>query len=492
MKFFYLPIENLFYVSPIPGEKDGISASCIGGQSIIINKYISEEKKIASGKIIDFLLSKESQKKYAKTKGKFSAMKEIYEDKELCQQIDCNLFKNLQLVSRPIHLWNNYDDYSLKFRTYLFDFLYKSESPKNTLQNIDNIASVSFIDHSSTTGMTILVINMIFILTILSSYGIIFLKRNEFYLKFYNKTSWFIMLLGLCLCLSSNFLLFGQMKEYKCISQLFLPITGMSMFIYPTLIYEIIHFPDPNKFSEFMKRNKLVMLIGLITLDMVYGVIIYVVSPFQLDLIYVEGGKNFKTCHSISNSYMILFIVFYIYKLTIAFSITILTFIEYNIIIIHNDMKTITILLYFNSIFIILLIGVNIFNPERFFFQYHFKMIIVWIVTLVNYIVVLWIRMYYEKSKQNSTYGVKIVKNSKKSVLTGINTSPGDSTTRKSIFSKIINYHYQHTNTFYESEDESNTSAIPEVQIYTSVIDSKQMTDIVGANQMIDTMDLDQ
>jgi len=237
----------------------------------------------------------------------------------------------------------------------------------------------------------------------------------------------------------------------------------------------------------------LVMLIGLITLDMVYGVIIYVVSPFQLDLIYVEGGKNFKTCHSISNSYMILFIVFYIYKLTIAFSITILTFIEYNIITIHNEMKTITILLYFNSIFIILLIGVNIFNPERFFFQYHFKMIIVWTVTLVNYIVVLWIRMYYEKSKQNSSYGVKIVKNSKKSILTGINTSSlHDSTTRKSIFFKIINYHYQHTNTFYESEDENNTSAIPEIQIYTSVIDSKQMTDIVGANQMIDTVDSDQ
>jgi len=296
MKFFYLPYEHLFYISPIPGRKDGISASCIGGQSIIVNKYISEEKKIASGKIIDFLLSKKSQKKYAMTKGKFSAMKEIYEDEELCSQIDCNLFRNLQLVSRPIHLWKNYNDYSLKFRTHLFDFLFKNESAKKALQEIDDIATISYIDHYSATGIAIIIISMILILAILSSYGIIFLNRNEFYFRMYDKISWLIMLSGLCLLLSSNFNLFGQMKNYKCISQLFIPITGMSIFAYPTLIHEIINFPESNKYSEYIKRNKLTITLGLIALDMVYGAIIYWIAPLQVNLLYVEGGNNFKIC----------------------------------------------------------------------------------------------------------------------------------------------------------------------------------------------------
>jgi len=93
--FFYIPLDSQYYISPIPGEKEGISASCIGGQSIIINKYISEEKKIAAGKIIDFLLSVDNQKKGILNNGKHSALKEIYYDDELCSVIDCELFNSL-------------------------------------------------------------------------------------------------------------------------------------------------------------------------------------------------------------------------------------------------------------------------------------------------------------------------------------------------------------------------------------------------------------
>ena len=62
-RFFYLPFEFMFYISALPGEKEGISASTIGGQSVIINNNITKDKKIACGKIIDFFLSKEIQKK---------------------------------------------------------------------------------------------------------------------------------------------------------------------------------------------------------------------------------------------------------------------------------------------------------------------------------------------------------------------------------------------------------------------------------------------
>jgi len=214
---------------------------------------------------------------------------------------------------------------------------------------------------------------------------------------------------------------------------------------------------------------------------MVYGAIIYWIAPLQVNLLYVEGGNNFKICNLKSNGYLILFIIMYIYKLIISFLIAILTFMEYNLINIRNEMKTITVLFYFNIIFLILLIGINVFNPKRFFFQYHFKMIIIYTIALVNYISVIWIRMYYEKrSKERQTCEVKIVKQGRKSISTGLTSSPKGS---KSIISKIINYHYRYTNTFNESEDDSNASAVPEIQIYTSIIDSNQMTDIVGLNQ---------
>jgi len=258
----------------------------------------------------------------------------------------------------------------------------------------------------------------------------------------------------------------------------------MSIFAYPTLVYEIINFPDTNKYSEWVKRNKLAIMISLITIDIVYAVIIYEVSPFQISPFYVEGEKNFKICNLKSKGYLLVFIIIYIYKLIILFFIAILTFMEYNLINIRNEMKTITVLLYFNIIFNIILIGLTFINPKRFFFQYLLKMIIICTITLVNYIGIIWIRIYYEKSKENHTYGVKIVKHGRNSISTGLNSSVKEN---KSIFSKILKYHYQYTNTFCESEDENNTSAIPEIQIYTSIIDSNQVTDIVSPNQM--TMD---
>jgi len=90
--FFYMPLDFMYYISPLPGRKEGISASIIGGQSIIINKYSSEDKKIAAGKIIDFFLSPEYQKKSIINNAKHSALRELYYDKEVCSSgIDCEL-----------------------------------------------------------------------------------------------------------------------------------------------------------------------------------------------------------------------------------------------------------------------------------------------------------------------------------------------------------------------------------------------------------------
>ncbi|OUM63181.1 hypothetical protein PIROE2DRAFT_10341 [Piromyces sp. E2] len=141
--------------SDLPGEKIGISAACIGGYTLIINKYITEEKKIAAGKIIDFLLSKEIQIKYAISHGKHSALDEIYYDEELCSKINCELFRNMQMVSRPTRLLNNYDDYSLKFRSLLYDYLYGNATVDNTLKQMDYIASIYTVDLTSPLGLII-------------------------------------------------------------------------------------------------------------------------------------------------------------------------------------------------------------------------------------------------------------------------------------------------------------------------------------------------
>jgi len=440
-RFFYLPFEFMFYVTPLPGEKEGISASCTGGQSIIINNNISEEKKIAAGKIIDYFLSNESQKNYTLNNGKFSALKEMYYDDEVCSKIDCNLFRNLQLVSRPIHVWRNYDEYSIKLRNYMFDYLFGDITAKETLQKMDNIAFISSIDYSSDIGSVVIIITAILIILIISSIGIIFNKKYQYYLIMYNKTSWFIMLLGLCILISTNFTLLGQINDFKCVSHILIPIFGMSLFVYPTLIYEIIHFPETNKYSEIVKKYKEYIILGLIAIDVLYGILIYSISPYQAKPVYIEEEKNFNTCIIESKPYLVLFIIMYVFKFLVTFAIAVLTFTEYNTGKIYNEMRTITIYFYCNALLIILFIGINIFSSNHFYIQYILKIATVSTITFINYICIIWVRMYYEKSSNTGDeFNLKKNRHGASSSLSNSQMSVSNNP-KITIISKIISYH---------------------------------------------------
>jgi len=471
-RFFYLPFEFMFYVSPLPGEKEGISASCTGGQSIIINNNISEEKKIAAGKIIDYFLSLESQKKYTLNNGKFSALSEIYYDDEVCGKIDCNLFRNLQLVSRPIHVWRNYDEYSLKLRNYMFDYLFGNATAEYTLQKMDNIAYISFIEYSSNIGIAVITITVILFILILSSFGIIFRNKYQFYFVMYNKTSWIIMLLGLCVLISTNFTLLGEINDFKCVSHILIPIIGMSIFVYPTLIYEIINFPETNKYSEIVKNYKEYMIFGLIALDIVYGILIYSISPYQAIPVYVEGEKNFNTCNIKSKPYLIVFIIMYVFKFLVTATIAVLTYTEYNTGKIYNEMRTITIYFYCNALLIVLLIGINLFSTSQFHIQYVFQVATISIIVFINYICIIWVRMYYENSSKLEDE-CNILKNRHGASSSLSNSQMSVSTNQKvTIISKIISYHNNsnstNENTFNKSGEKMFSSNFTSSQNYNS------------------------
>ena len=58
--------SNSYVVSPLPGVKEGISGSIVTGYNVGVNNYISEERKKASIEVINYMASKNFQKKYVK------------------------------------------------------------------------------------------------------------------------------------------------------------------------------------------------------------------------------------------------------------------------------------------------------------------------------------------------------------------------------------------------------------------------------------------
>ncbi|OUM57632.1 hypothetical protein PIROE2DRAFT_17327, partial [Piromyces sp. E2] len=136
LKFWYNPksARNNVKVTPLPGNKDGIIASCIGGHNIEIQKEMVISTKLFSGIPI------------------------LYDDEEICSAIDCNLFKTIQFTPRPKEKY--YNNYIKQVKKYFFKFLYGDSSAEETLNNITNIKKIHYI--SIKTNESIIGLNISF------------------------------------------------------------------------------------------------------------------------------------------------------------------------------------------------------------------------------------------------------------------------------------------------------------------------------------------
>jgi len=86
--------------SLLPGKKEGINASHIGGFNVGIYKEISEEKLNPSLEVIKYINSKQFQKDLiVKKLSHATSIEELYDDPEVCENINCNNLKNAQYYS---------------------------------------------------------------------------------------------------------------------------------------------------------------------------------------------------------------------------------------------------------------------------------------------------------------------------------------------------------------------------------------------------------
>ncbi|OUM61738.1 hypothetical protein PIROE2DRAFT_12195, partial [Piromyces sp. E2] len=147
--WYYSNINPLFNVTALPGNKEGISGSTIGGYNLGINKYINENKKKACIDAFTYMTSKYMQTKIVKEKGLLSAISEIYNDDEICIHVDCEFFKSIQPIARPTNKINDYTKYSENFRNYIYEFLYGNITSYEVLKKINDITKIYYISINS-------------------------------------------------------------------------------------------------------------------------------------------------------------------------------------------------------------------------------------------------------------------------------------------------------------------------------------------------------
>lgn len=342
--------EDCYDIAPLPGRKDGISGSIINGYNIGINDKISEERKEVASKIIEYFASLDFQKDVIMELGYQSALKELYENDSICQSYSqCQTFKNIQYIFKPMDISDDYNEYSKKFRDYLMMYLMNVEELQTCLQNIDYLTRIFYQDSSYIGYKVLTYIIGATDLLILYSYCYAHTKKHIKKFQLFNNFYWFIYLFGLILIMSYGFTGMGELSNFKCRIRAFVLSIGFTLSNTLVCIKLIMNFPDSERhFVIFMEKHFGLCVFTAVLIDIVLNFLVYI-DPYRL-VVLNEGNIMYNACR-IQGSIGHMFTGFiYIYKIIIFIVWMIFIFIEWNIQSLKTDIRLATASLFISMI----------------------------------------------------------------------------------------------------------------------------------------------
>ncbi|KAL6605016.1 hypothetical protein U3516DRAFT_840618 [Neocallimastix sp. 'constans'] len=339
-KFWYSPFFPYKY-KLLPGSKEDLSGSVIGGYNLGINRYINETKRKAAITAFEFLTSKEMQKRIVIEHKTFSGIPSIYDDKEVCSVIDCEIFREAQLIIRPMNKLKNYNKYSERFRNNVYDFLYGNKTASEVLKNIDDITRIYYISlnpKESFLGLFIIIIT--FISSVIMLLSLLFLRIENYKekLNFLSNDFWVLSVLGACIMMSALYTEIGEIKVIKCHFKPILLCIGYTLNLIPILHKLIINFPEKNIISRWISKHRYIFISIFLIMDIV-GDCLYFVSPYNIKEDNVIHGKIFHICKMNNSFGQVLVYCMLLFRVLIFFTVIFLVFIEWNIDETKKDVK---------------------------------------------------------------------------------------------------------------------------------------------------------
>ena len=463
---------GMYHITRLPGGKEGLSSTYVNGYYLIMNKNISEERKIATGKVIDFLLSKEVQLKYVNSDMKLSGMVDLYDD-PACNPLYANLYKSMQFIYNEPELVGNPDENTEKLALAM-DYMYGNETAKNTLRYMSYLDEIFFIEINSKYGISTLSVIGVLFGVMAISYFLMFLHQFNFFLRLFDKKCWFIALSGLCIYGSYGLFLLGELTPLKCQLKFSALVLGVSFFYYPFLTKLIIYFPFPNKFSKCLRYHNVLCIICAMVIDFAFVLAILLNSPYKIEKVEVENGMNFNTCAIESKYHYIYYTIYILIKVMECTSLVLLIFVEWNMRAIQTEIRIIFTCLYINFLFILLLFIENIVQIKNLYYHFSLKIVITLMMVFVNYVTIVCVYIYHY-IEEKRIRSAKIIVHSENSDIKELNRRRSE---RKSISNILLGFHYAPD---MVDQGSFNSETIPGeagIMLYTDVISPDQVTDI--------------
>ncbi|ORX76991.1 hypothetical protein BCR32DRAFT_270938, partial [Anaeromyces robustus] len=137
---YYADLESQETIEGLEVYQQILIVTLSEGINIGINNYIDKEKKLEAIKVLEFLLSKEEQKKLIMNQKVFSGMNELYYDDEVCSVISCDVFRNIQLFPQYNQEGKeNIDEYPTNFENNIFEFLNGNKTTVDVLDKVNDL-----------------------------------------------------------------------------------------------------------------------------------------------------------------------------------------------------------------------------------------------------------------------------------------------------------------------------------------------------------------
>ncbi|KAL6635869.1 periplasmic binding protein-like II [Neocallimastix sp. 'constans'] len=380
--------EDNYEVSLLPGNKEGVSGSSLIGYNIGINKHISFEKKKGAIEVLKFITSKEFQKKLVLNNTLISAISSIYNDEDVCKKKNCALYNNIQLISKPVNLTVDYDEYDEKFREYISEFFQKGKSVKETLQKIIDIMKIYTITiktDDTYVGLIIFIFITFYIVFILLS--LVFLYKENFspYFRFLPNKFWIIIIFGIVTVLCSCFTQYGTVTSIKCFLKFLFLAIGSTLVLTPILYKLIIIFPVEFKFFKWIENHKKKYFIFFFLIDIFITLIMYFIS-YDIEDVIIPYGQNFQICKMKNFGGNFLIFVECLCKILIISVIAVFIYTEWNISYVLYSIRCVMVTLYIDIITVILLFIINIIIIKNYIWYTVIKDLLIIIMTVVNYL----------------------------------------------------------------------------------------------------------
>ncbi|ORX75704.1 periplasmic binding protein-like II [Anaeromyces robustus] len=383
LKFWYMPdIDPSYKIALLPGWKEGISGSVIGGDNIGISKYISEKKKDAALIALKYITSKDLQKKNVLERRVLTSIKDLYDDEDVCKTINCSLLKNVQPIVRPTNITDDYDEYSLKYRNIIYKYLYTNEiTISEALDQINDLTRIFYFTittEDSILGLILFVLSLIIIAIMILSISFLFIKRFNSCFIFLPLDFWLLIVLGSIILMLRALTEFGKVSLTLCHTKpLFLSI-GTTFSLIPILYKLIISFPEKNKFSNWISIHRWIFISIFIIYDIIFNGITFI-KPYTVDKQMDNEKRNYQICIFTNKFIQIIFSTMTVFKYMIIIIIIFLIYLEWNIKEIYHDLRFIISGISINILCIIILgliDKIKIYNYVNYFATYTFIFII--------------------------------------------------------------------------------------------------------------------